>query len=106
MIASETLSIEAVSPGRRLTQAVLDKRGRVLMPAGCELAEDDLQTLLAHDVGSVHVECPPAADAASRQALQEEIGQDLKQRFRHAGDSAETAVLRAVLLAFLSGASR
>ena len=94
----EVLALEAVQPGMKVADAVVDDSGRVLVPAGADVTEAMLASLLRREVVSIKVELEVEEDPAAREAHRAMIVSRLDRIFRKAGDAAETRTLYQAVL--------
>jgi hypothetical protein len=100
MKVTETLPIDALRPGMHLAEALLDERGQVLVPAGCELSDSLLLGLQRRGIEALAIEREIDEDPAAREARLKRVSEQLDRLFRLAGDGAETRALYAALYAF------
>jgi len=94
------LKLEDAQPGMRIADAVLDDKGRVLVPAGVELSESMLQGLRRREIPALWVEMAVEEDPAAREAYQAEVMTQLDKLFRQAGEGVETRQLYQAVLDF------
>lgn len=99
----ENLPLGELLPGMRVATAVTDDGGRVLLPAGAELSASSISGLARREVAAVAVEIELPDDPAEVAARVARIEAELEQRFRRAGDGAETVILRAAVRAHCLG---
>ena len=95
----EILALEAVKPGMKVAEAVVDEGGRVLVPVGAEVTESMLAGLARRDIASIKVEHQVEEDPAAREAHRAVISARLDRLFRQAGDAPETRTLYQAVLA-------
>jgi hypothetical protein len=94
----EILALDAVQPGMKVAEAVVDDGGRVLVPVGAEVTEAMLTSLGRREIESIKVEHEVEEDPAEREAHRAVIVSRLDRIFRHAGDAAETRTLYQAVL--------
>lgn len=82
------VSLENIKPGMRLAKDVHDRNGRLILPAGTEIAEAHLRTLKVWRVVSVSVEAgseePPAPGDALNPVIKKRLEIRFKQLFQNA----------------------
>lgn len=100
MKAVQLLALDALLPGMKVAEALLDKAGGVLVPTGAEITASMLLGLARREVQSVKVELEVAADPALTKARRAEIVADLDRIFRQAGDATETRTLYQAVLEY------
>lgn len=100
MKVAETIAIGDARPGLRLSEAVTDAMGQVLVPAGCELTEGILNGLLRREVMTLTVEREVEEDPAAREARRANAVAQLDRLFRMAGDGTATRQLYQAVLDF------
>ena len=98
MKVSEVLALEAIQPGMKVAEAVVDDGGRVLVPVGAEVTESMLASLARRDIESIKVEHEVEEDLAAREAHRAVIVSRLDRIFRVAGDTAENRTLYQAVL--------
>ena len=64
----EVLALDAVQPGMKVAEAVVDDGGRVLVPVGAEVTEAMLAGLGRRDIASIKVEHEVEEDPVAREA--------------------------------------
>lgn len=94
----EVLALEALKPGMKVAEAVVDEGGRVLVPVGAEVTESMLAGLGRRDIASIKVEHEVEEDPAARAAHRAAITSRLDRIFRKAGDAPETSTLYQAVL--------
>jgi hypothetical protein len=94
----EVLALDAVQPGMKVAEAVVDDGGRVLVPVGAEVTEAMLAGLGRRDIASIKVEHEVEEDPVAREAHRAVIVSRLDRIFRKAGDAAETRTLYQAVL--------
>ena len=98
--ASHTVEVGKIEPGAVLAEAVTDRAGAVLLPAGSVLDAADIAALVRRGVSLVRV-CSP--DPAKLREQREVLSARLDFLFRHAGDSPVARSLYRSVLAYWSG---
>lgn len=94
----QLLTLDAVLPGMKVAEALLDKVGNVLLPVGAEITPSMLLGLARRDVQGVKVELEVVEDPEQTKARSAEIVADLDRIFRKAGDATETRTLYQTVL--------
>ena len=92
------LALDALVSGMKVAEAVVDKGGSVLVPAGAEITESMLSGLRRREVAGVKVEFEVAEDPALAEARRVATAASLDQIFRKAGDAPETRTLYQAVL--------
>ena len=92
------LALDALVSGMKVAEAVVDKGGNVLVPAGAEITESMLSGLRRREVAGVKVEFEVAEDPALAEARRVATAASLDQIFRKAGDAPETRTLYQAVL--------
>ena len=100
MIVHDTVAIKDAQPGMRLAMAVMDDRGRVLLPAAALLTDSILQSLQRRNVLQLVIEREETLDPVVLAARQAEIEQQLARLFRKAGEGEATQELHKAILEF------
>lgn len=99
MKRTEWLALEAVQPGMKVAEAVLDSSGQLLVPAGAEVSESVLAGLARRAVSAIKVEYEVEEDPVAREARRKAVSSQLDQLFRRAGEAVETRTLYEAVLA-------
>lgn len=94
------LALEALVPGMKVAEAVVDKGGNVLVPVGAEITESMLNGLGRREVAGVKVAFEVVEDPEMTEARRVASAASLDQIFRHAGDAPETRMLYQAVLNF------
>ena len=94
----ELIATGDLASGMVVAQAVLDDTGRVLIPAGLELSDNSIASLVRRDIESVMVELVMEEDPAELEARRLRAKQQLDQLFRNAGNAPETRALYQAIL--------
>ena len=97
------MSLDALVPGMKVAEAVVDKGGNVLVPAGAEITESMLSGLGRREVAGVKVEFEVAEDPALAEARRVATAASLDQIFRKAGAAPETRTLYQAVLTYRLG---
>jgi len=92
------LALEALQPGMKVAEAVLDKSGNVLVPAGAEITDSMLTGLGRREVAGVKVEVEVAEDPVATEARRIATTASLDRIFRQAGDTQEARTLYQAVL--------
>lgn len=82
------VAIEDVAAGARLAEPVCDVKGNVLVPAGVELSESTLASLVRRGFTELMIFIEKAEDAADQAADRERIEARLVHLFRDVADTA------------------
>lgn len=94
----ELLALDAVQPGMKVAEAVLDKGGNVLVPADAEVSEAMLAGLARREIEAIKVEREVEEDPAAHEAHATSVAAKLDRLFRQAGVTAETRTLYQAVL--------
>lgn len=102
MTARDVIALAEARPGMRLGIALADRAGQVLVPAGVELTESLLQSLLRRDIASICVEREVAEDPAAQEARLAAVKAAADHLFRVAGGGIATRTLYQCIVDFRS----
>ena len=94
----QELALDALQVGMKVAEAVLDKSGSVLVPAGAEITESMLIGFGRRDVAGAKVELEVAEDPAVSEARRLATTASLDRIFRKAGDTPESRTLYQAVL--------
>lgn len=100
MIRPEKLHIDAAQPGMVLAVAISDQNGVTLLPAGAQLSESTLQSLVRRGVVELVVEHEVREDPAKLEARRAALKLQLAPLFRQAGEGAEARALYQAIFDF------
>ncbi len=89
----EELATGALLPGMVVAEPVVDEAGRVLIPAGAQLSENTIASLVRREVAAVRVEREVAEDPAETEAYRLGLLERMDHLFRHAGDAETTRAM-------------
>lgn len=89
----EEMTVGALAPGMIVAEAVVDDGGRLLIPAGAELSENTIASLLRREVQTVKVEREVPEDPAETEAYRAALQERMDHLFRHAGNASPTRAL-------------
>lgn len=92
------LPLDEVAVGMRVAGPVADAGGHLLVQAGTEVSESLLQGLQRRGIAAVEIEQDIAENPEQLAMRRAEISVQLDQRFRKAGDGAETRLLYQAIL--------
>lgn len=93
----EILAVGDLRPGMRVAAAVQDAAGRILLPAGAEITESTIASLVRREIEQVSVELEVEDDPAALEAQRQQVAAQLDRLFRKAGQGAETRALYDVI---------
>jgi hypothetical protein len=91
------ITIEEAVPGLRLAKPITGPTGIVVLGAGAELTDALIDRLRTMGVPALHVE-PDASRAHVPVKTLEQLEQEVRQRFRHAGDDPTLRLIRETVL--------
>lgn len=89
----EILAVGDLQPGMRVAAAVHDAAGRILLPAGAEITESTIASLVRREIEQVSVELEVEDDPAAVEAQRRQVAAQLDHLFRSAGQGIETRAL-------------
>jgi len=95
-----SLPLDQIQPGMKVAQPLNDDGGRVLVPAGVEVSEGMLASLLRRDVAALTVEIEVEEEPAAREAHRAKLVGQLDHLFRQAGEAPETRLIYQAVLDF------
>lgn len=96
----ETLTVGDLQPGMRVAAAVVDAAGRVLLPAGAEISDATIASLLRRDIEQVCVEFEVEDDPAAIEAYRRQVVAELDHIFRQAGEGESTRAMYEAIVAY------
>ena len=89
----EELAVAALLPGMVVGEAVVDDAGRILIPAGVELTENSISSLVRRELTAVKVEREMEEDPLEREAYRLGLLERMDHIFRHTGDGEPSRAL-------------
>lgn len=89
----EELATGALLPGMVVAEPVMDDAGRILIPAGAQLTETTIASLLRRELAAIRVEREVEEDPAETEAYRLGLLERMDHLFRHAGDGEPTRAL-------------
>lgn len=89
----EEFSAEDLLPGMVVAEAVVDDAGRLLIPAGAQLTESTIASLVRRDLNAIRIEQDYEEDPAKTETYRLDLISRLDHLFRHAGDGEPSRAL-------------
>lgn len=87
----EELAVSALLPGMVVGEAVVDDAGRILIPAGVELTENHIASLVRRELCVVKIEREVVENPLEREAYRLGLIERMDQIFRHTAEDDQVS---------------